>query len=34
MVGAALVAGVAYSGGTAADPPVPRGFPGPVPAFM
>ena len=29
-----LVAGTAVSGGSSADPPVPRGFPGIVPAFM
>ncbi len=29
-----LVAGVAFSGGTSVDPPVPRGFPGVVPAFL
>lgn len=31
---AVLTAGVAFSGGTASDPPVPRGFPGVVPAFL
>jgi len=30
----ALVAGVAFSGGTSVDPPAPRGFPGVVPAFL
>lgn len=29
-----LVAGVALSGGTSVDPPIPRGFPGVVPAFL
>lgn len=29
-----LVAGVAFSGGTPVDPPVPQGFPGVVPAFL
>jgi hypothetical protein len=29
-----FVAGVAFSGGTSVDPPVPRGFPGAVPAFL
>jgi glucoamylase len=29
-----LTAGVAFSGGTSTDPPVPHGFPGVVPAFM
>ena len=29
-----LVAGVAFSGGTPVDPPVPRGFPGVIPAFL
>lgn len=29
-----LAAGVAFSGGTSTDPPVPRGFSGPVPAFI
>lgn len=35
LLGAAvLTAGGALSGGTAVDPPVPRGFPGAVPAFL
>ncbi len=29
-----LVAGVAFSGGTSVDPPVPQGFPGVVPTFL
>ncbi|HEU4904628.1 MAG TPA: hypothetical protein VFT19_00735, partial [Solirubrobacterales bacterium] len=32
--GVGLVAVLASSGGTSVDPPVPRGFPGAVPAFM
>ena len=31
---AALAAGLVISGGTSADPPAPRGFPGVLPAFM
>ncbi len=34
MAVAALGAGLVISGGTSADPPAPRGFPGVLPAFM
>jgi len=34
LAAAGLVAGLVISGGTSADPPVPRGFPGVLPAFM
>ena len=34
MAGVGLAAVLASSGGTSVDPPVPRGFPGAVPAFM
>jgi hypothetical protein len=34
LVGAAVAGLIAISGGTKADPPVPAGFPGPLPSFM
>jgi len=34
LAAAALAAGLVISGGTSADPPAPRGFPGVLPAFM
>ncbi|HEU5143485.1 MAG TPA: glycoside hydrolase family 15 protein [Solirubrobacterales bacterium] len=34
LAAATLAAAVALSGGSTADPPVPRGFPGPIPSFL